>query len=215
MTGFEPEKEGRSHQQQKSDRMRRDIVLSAISCLYEYGYHRTSIKKIAQASAFSQGAMQHHFPSKEDLMVFVMQKILTKSVRLTLEWAEEVGQENVRISDLTKEWWTNQMRSPEFLAMLEIMVGARTDDSLRSRLQPVVTEYIEKAEDYILALFPESRYGPSVARMMVIASRSMLCGLVTHDAMFRSEQELDQFVNEWAEVLDTLLEPRINTSSIN
>ncbi|MTI16305.1 TetR/AcrR family transcriptional regulator [Rhodobacteraceae bacterium RKSG542] len=204
--------EAKSHQQRKSDRMRREIVLAAISCLHKNGYHRASIKKIALESSFSQGALQHHFPTKEDLMVFVMDKILTKSLNLTLEWAEEIGRENIRISDMTKVWWSNQMRSPEFLAMLEIMVGARTDDSLRNRLKPVVEDYGRKADERVIALFPESVYGPAVTRVLITASRSMLCGFVTYDAMFRDAQEMDRLVEEWAEILDLLLAPKFSKS---
>lgn len=61
----------RSHEP-KQDRSRatRDRILrSTISCLAESGWHGATMTLIAQEAGVSRGALQHHFPTREDLFL--------------------------------------------------------------------------------------------------------------------------------------------------
>lgn len=194
----------KSHQAQKSDRMKRDIVLAAIKCLHEKGYHSASIKKIAEASSFSQGALQHHFKTKEDLMVFVAERVLDKSLRLTLEWISENTGRPLKISELMRDWWANQMHSPEFIALLEILVAARTEESLRSKIAPSIDVYAERTEEVISDYLKVCNTSIVSIDLILTASRSMMSGFVMLDAMFRTDEEIQLYINKWATMLDLI-----------
>ena len=77
------ETNGIGKQQAKSQRVRDAICEATISCLIKFGYGETSLLRVAEKSGFSKGAIQHHFPSKEDLMVaaadHLLQRPLAKS----------------------------------------------------------------------------------------------------------------------------------------
>ncbi|EEA92072.1 transcriptional regulator, TetR family [Pseudovibrio denitrificans] len=199
----------KSTQAEKSDRMRKEILLAAISCLHEFGYHRASIKKITEKTRFSQGALQHHFPTKEDLMVFVLERLLAKSVRLTLEWLNEIGEDKSRISELTIKWWTNQANSPEYLTMMEILVAARTEDTLRRRIKPTFDNFAKVTDDRILAIFESDQISQATARTLITASRQMMTGLITSDGLFMREEDKQAYIEHWAMFLQQLFEQRV------
>ncbi len=203
----------KSTQAEKSDRMRKEILLAAISCLYELGYHRASIKKITEKTKFSQGALQHHFHTKEDLMVFVLERLLAKSVRLTLEWLNEIGEDKSRISELTIKWWTNQANSPEYLAMMEILVAARTEDALRRRIKPTFDNFARVTDDRVLAIFDSEKISPRNARTLITASRHMMTGLITSDGLFMNEEDKQTYIEHWATYLQQLFEQKMQETA--
>ena len=47
---------------------RRDLTDIAIDCFARYGYHATSIDRIARAAGLTKGAVYYHFRDKEELL---------------------------------------------------------------------------------------------------------------------------------------------------
>ncbi|PCE42289.1 TetR family transcriptional regulator, partial [Acinetobacter baumannii] len=66
-----------STQRQRSTRPKQDrsratrdrILRSTISCLAESGWHGTTTTLVAERTGISRGALQHHFPTREDLFL--------------------------------------------------------------------------------------------------------------------------------------------------
>lgn len=201
----EPAAGRKQKQAEKSDRMRKEILLAAVCCLHENGYHRASIKKITERTGFSQGALQHHFRTKEDLMVFVLERLLSKSLRLTLEWLAEIKGQNEKISEITTRWWTNQANSPEYLSMLEILAAARTEQTLRRRIKPTFDTFARETDERVSAIFAESRVSVGTAHMLITATRNMMTGLVSADGLFMSEREKMRYVEQWGRFLQHLI----------
>ncbi|WP_068315762.1 TetR/AcrR family transcriptional regulator [Polycladidibacter hongkongensis] len=192
----------KSRQEEKSRRMRREIVNAAISVLHEQGYHRASIKKIAERSAFSQGALQHHFPTKNDLMQHVLERLLRKSVTLTQDWIAEQGGANIQLGALTQSWWRLQIRSPEFLAMVEILVASRTEETLRGRLRHAFEDYMQQISALLARHTNSDEADAADAAMLARVTRCMLFGFITYDGLFLSEEEMEAYVANWAKYLD-------------
>ena len=70
-----------SRRREKSEAMRRRVCEAAIQHLAEFGYFRTSIGKIAARARVSLGALQHHYPAKDDLVVAIVDHILLRSIK--------------------------------------------------------------------------------------------------------------------------------------
>ncbi|WP_321905595.1 TetR/AcrR family transcriptional regulator [Paraburkholderia tropica] len=45
------------------------LIESTLSCLEEFGYHKTSITNICDRAMLSRGALLHHYATKSDLLV--------------------------------------------------------------------------------------------------------------------------------------------------
>ena len=67
-------------QQAKSARARAAICNATIASLAEVGYAETSLNRVAAIADFSKGAVQHHFPTKEDLIAATVDALLLRTV---------------------------------------------------------------------------------------------------------------------------------------
>ena len=63
---------------------RKVLVEATIRCLDKWGYSATSIARIQNEAKVSRGALTHHFPSKEDLMVSTIDNLLENLLRPSL-----------------------------------------------------------------------------------------------------------------------------------
>lgn len=188
-----------SHQAAKSDAMRAAILDAAVSRLSESGYHASSIKKIAGDGEFSIGAIQHHFPTKEDLMVAVAERGLGRGESFLTRWAEEKGVDG--LPALIVDSWQNHINSPWYKAMLEIFVAARTDEGLRLRLAPAITAYSREAEVRVATLATRGGTDAGQLKFLIAASRCMLAGFLVQDALAMSKAEIAEFIARWGNFL--------------
>lgn len=188
-----------THQAAKSDAMRALILDAAVNRLSETGYHATSIKKIAGDGDFSIGAIQHHFPTKEDLMVAVAERGLRRGESFLTRWAEEKGV--TALPSLITDSWTSHINSPWYKAMLEIFVAARTDEGLRLRLAPAIAAYSVEAEGRVAVLAARDGTDPEQLKFLIAVSRCMLAGFLVQDALAMSKAEAAQFIARWGAFL--------------
>ena len=59
------------------------ILAAAVAVLAEHGYHGTSVRDIAARAGVSPGAIYHHFGSKQDMLVTILDRGIDRLVRLT------------------------------------------------------------------------------------------------------------------------------------
>ncbi|GAA2905154.1 TetR/AcrR family transcriptional regulator [Streptosporangium fragile] len=59
------------------------IIAAAVEMMARHGYHGTSVRDIADAAKISPGALYHHFTSKHDLLVTILDRIMDALVQHT------------------------------------------------------------------------------------------------------------------------------------
>lgn len=59
------------------------ILTASVAVLAEHGYHGTSVRDIAARAGLSAGAIYHHFGSKHDLLVAILDRGIDRLVRHT------------------------------------------------------------------------------------------------------------------------------------
>ncbi len=195
---------GTGRQAQKSARMRSAILDEAVQRLAGDGYHATSIKKIAANGDFSIGAIQHHFATREDLMVAVVERALDRAERYVERFVERGGK---GIAGLVHASWSQQINSPLYLAMLEVFVAARTDAALRSRIAPAILAYGREAEERIAAKLAGPGADHDRAAFLLTVSRCMMGGFLAQDALAMPKEEIAAFIGRWAAFLEQNLTP--------
>jgi AcrR family transcriptional regulator len=106
------------------------VLDAAIDCLVEYGYAKTTMRRIAKRAGVTPGALQHHFTSKTALLGELIGYIRTKT--LTELFAK--GVPSTRSTREHQELLLDRMwriyRGPLFTALTELGIGARTDPEL-------------------------------------------------------------------------------------
>jgi AcrR family transcriptional regulator len=75
------------------------ILRAAISVMAEHGYHGTSVRDIAERAGLSPAAIYHHFQSKQDVLVTIMERgidHLLSSTRAALAEAGDAPADQLR-----------------------------------------------------------------------------------------------------------------------
>ncbi len=192
-----------SRQQQKSQDMKRRVRAAAIASLAEQGYDRTSIKRVVERAAVSQGALLHHFPTKIDLMAGVAEYLLGRAVRWVRMMAGE--ETNGALASLTMRSWREQFRTDDYAALLEILTAARTDEELRARVGVTLREWHEVNEVELVRLFREAGADDARISSILAISRCLMSGLLVHDALVRDEREVEKVLADWDVIRETYL----------
>lgn len=157
------EKRQRRTQAERSATTRASLLNAAVKCLYEHGYGATTTIMIAQEAGVSRGAMLHQFPSKADLMTFVVEAVHDEAVALYAELLAGIVEPRERLLAYPGAVWKVDSR-PAGVAVMEIFQGSRSDAELAAKLAPVEAK-IEA--DTLTALSQEFRR-PSAALLHLI-----------------------------------------------
>lgn len=144
-----------SQQELKSSKTRETILEATLDCLAEHGYANTTHNLICQKAKVSRGAMLHHYPTTQDLMVAVIDYAFYRHMaafsRMVSSLTDESRQD--RNSAIAIDWHLCQSR--EMLVYLEMRVASRTNSELRAIFRPRARHHdlVWKAE--LLKVFPE------------------------------------------------------------
>lgn len=166
----------RKSQKARSARTRQLLRDAAIQCLSQHGYGMTTTTLIAEMAGVSRGAMLHQFPSKADLMIFVVESIFEEQAEYYREQLKAANDKRQRLLAYPEAVWASTRR-PSGIAMLEIFQGSRSDHALAAKLSPVQARIDAIA---IASLTKEFKREPSVAMFQLIvgAARGLALGEV-------------------------------------
>lgn len=124
----------RRTQEERSTQTRRQLVSAAIRVMQESGYANLTISKVADRAGLTNGAMQHHFASREDLIIAVLDALYPV---LEIPFDAVVSRElsiKDRVGAFIDLLWRIYSR-PEYLVIWDIAFGTRDDASLTAKLQ--------------------------------------------------------------------------------
>jgi len=167
----------RRTQEERRTATRRALLTAAIACLDESGYGATTTVAVSARAGVSRGAMLHHFPSKADLMLAVVEYVMDLNHRFFMEGLDAIEDAWDRYAALPDLRWQSAMQ-PHGTALIEIMVGARSDEAVRERY-PEFQERLsakqgkrlaERAAEAGLTVTPQDR---AVSRAIVLAIRGL------------------------------------------
>jgi AcrR family transcriptional regulator len=117
--------------------MRKRLIEAAIECLQRSGYGATTLQLVTDRAGASRGAILHHFPNKVDLMIAVAEFAAEKQNRHVARLLANTQPGMDRFMAITMATW-DAMQRPPSIALLEIMVGSRSDPDLGARFPPVI-----------------------------------------------------------------------------
>lgn len=177
--------------------MRRRICEGAVSCLSARGYHGASIKQVVDAAGVSLGALQHHFPTKDDLVEATADYLLSRSVKWFQRAKLNIDKDRDAFGDMIRRSWREQFTTEEYGALLEILVAARTNESLRKRIAPTLKNWRRDIEIELRDLLPANDGDADELEAMLTIGRCMMTGLLVHDGLLGDEKRMRNVVDAW------------------
>jgi AcrR family transcriptional regulator len=189
-----------SRRREKSDAMRRRVCEAATSHLAEFGYYRTSIGKIASRARASQGALQHHYSTKEELIAAVALFVLQRSVKWFSLARLELSRNPDAFAEIVRRSWRQQFCSDDFGALLEILTASRTDKALRDRITPLLADWRRMIDGELAELLPATHRTAEDLDAILSISRAMMTGLLVHDHLVKDESHIELVIEKWIEL---------------
>ena len=190
---------GRSPQQQRSRSTRQAVVDAAVTCIGELGWAGATVAVIAERAGVSRGAAQHHFPTREDLVVATVQYVGEQQVRHLRARAAELPTGPPRaeaVVTMLLELYTGRA----FRAALHLWMAASTDEALRVVLVPLQVRVGREAHRMAVELLGVDESHPG-ARELVQATLDLARGLGLANLLTDDSARRRQITTRWAAVL--------------
>jgi AcrR family transcriptional regulator len=144
----------RRSQEERRAETRGRLIAAAIQVLGESGYANLTISKVTQRAGLTNGAMQHHFPSRDDLMLALMDAVYPVLQIPFKAIAAEGLTTRERVSEVVDRLWDIYSR-PEYLAIWDIALGSRGDPKLWARLRSYQKDIATRMREAFVALFAD------------------------------------------------------------
>ncbi|WP_333619043.1 TetR/AcrR family transcriptional regulator [Dietzia sp.] len=199
-----PDAEERSPKQERS-RITRDSLLSAtIEMLAGSGWPVTTVGAVAERAGVSRGAAQHHFPTREDLMIAALEDMVIKrSAQLDETFGTERPDTEPERTRSVVRHISEHFTGDLFKAALQVWTAASADPALRARIVPSEAQLSRHLYD-LVATTLRADMSDQRTRRMIRATLDLARGLglaeVLIDDAARRVGELDA----WAEELVTI-----------
>jgi AcrR family transcriptional regulator len=195
-----PPRRQRRPQAERTADTQSKVIEAAIRCIHRLGYGPTTITEVANEAGVSRGAVTHHFPAKTELMIAVLRAVYEqdsehyeRSVAAVspLEW----------LRSLPATMWEVISR-PSAIAVMEIMLAARSDADLAARLREAQQRIDVEAHAWVLerlraAGIDDRPDGEAVHRLFVAAVR----GLALEAVFMQNRAEVEKSIAVLAETL--------------
>jgi AcrR family transcriptional regulator len=134
----------RRSQEQRSAETRERLIVAAIECIERVGYVEATTTLIVQHANVSRGALQHHFATKADLIVAVIDRV-SDELNLRFDVASLAAAPlEQRVAAIVDRYW-EVFTGPWFRAVVDISLGIKGEPALAARLATVLGE---AREDY-------------------------------------------------------------------
>ena len=190
----------RRPQAERTAGTRAKVIEAAITCIHRLGYGPTTITVVAQEAGVSRGAVTHQFPAKTDLMIAVLRAVYEQdsehyersvAALSPLEW----------VRALPATMWEAISR-PSAIAVMEIMLAARSDPNLAAKLREAQQKIDLEAHAWVLerlqaAGIDDRPDGEAVHRLFVAAVR----GLALEAVFMQNRAEVEKSIAVLAETL--------------
>jgi AcrR family transcriptional regulator len=126
----------RRTQEERSRATRNKILDATLDSLIERGYAGTSTPEVCRRARVSRGALLHHFPTREELVICAITHLADRRAGEIRAHAQALARGQEDLDSVLGLMWS-AFAGPLFHAALELWVAARSDRQLHAALYPM------------------------------------------------------------------------------
>jgi len=179
---------GRRTQAERHAETRRKIIEATIDCIDTFGFPKTTMQKVARKAGVTVGAVQHHFPSKSEMLAGVLQDGFSKASfeGEHLQFSDKQLQE--RVSLFVDHCWF-LYREPTFQANLHILLGMRVESpqALDEWILGPLAEITMQVRNLLLHVFEDVELSEEACMQLMYFVFSALSGTATFARIIDAE----------------------------
>ncbi|WP_312163613.1 TetR/AcrR family transcriptional regulator [Phenylobacterium sp.] len=185
---------GRRTQAERSAETQRRLIDAAVTVLHRVGYGATTSGLIAEEAGVSRGAMLHQYPTKVDLMLAVVSDVYARETSEYQRRGRQADSPRERFYKFPEMMW-DVLTRPSAMAVLEIMMGSRSDAELAARLAPLQRQIEATSKQTVEQILregdlPDIPEFNAMRRLFVAAVRGLSIDLM----LVKDRAELEQSI---------------------
>lgn len=203
----------RRTQAERSEDMRRRILDAAVDLLSQKGYAGFRTADVAEAAGVSRGAQTHHFPSKDDLVVAVVEHVFIRAGEQGRKRARRVRSVDEAFKALlsdSQEFFFSEL----FFIAMDLAIQGRTKNGADNPLGAISAASRLPVEASWLAALIEAGVPPEVAEDLLWLTISIVRGLAVRRLWQHDAARFNRLFKLWremvAEYLKALAPPAAN-----
>ncbi|TWP33952.1 TetR/AcrR family transcriptional regulator [Leekyejoonella antrihumi] len=190
--------DARAPKQDRSRATRQRLIEAAITCLARDGWSRSTVSVIAAEAGISRGATQHHFPTREDLILAALERMFELRIA-QVDVGEVQGRPEGRARTVVLrlvEYYTGDL----FKAALQVWTAAAADETLRERIVPLERKFAREVHAAAVRLLGADDSDPATHRM-IQATLDMARGFGLADVLSDDSRRRRHVAEAWADQL--------------
>lgn len=197
----------RRKQEDRSRDARERLLSATIDVLLERGYSGLTTKEVAKTAGLSNGALMHHYATKAELVIAATKAVYDEWILRGQRIARTPGAvENPLegfISDSTSVYF-----DWPYIAALEVVMVARTDEALMQHIVPVMEHYRETTNALWLEVFRQAGYTEEDASTILNLTLNMVRGMGVNRFWKRDDARYQKPFKEWVELVNRQFTPK-------
>lgn len=190
--------------QDRSRATRQRLLESTVRCLAEHGWTATTVSVIAHDAGISRGALQHHFPTREALIVAGLEHMFEQRRTLVEQATRTPTQGRAGVHEVVRtltEYYTGDL----FRAALQAWTVAASDPQLREVIQPLERRFARAVHAFAVERLGVDDGDPH-ARTLIQATLDLARGLALADLLSDDSKRRRRIVRTWSDTLATELD---------
>lgn len=199
----------RSSIEPKQDRSRvtRQRLLEAtVRCLAEHGWQAATVSVIAADAGISRGALQHHFPTRESLVVAALEYVFEQRTALVEGLPEPTEDGAARVNSVVATL-VEMYNGDLFRAALHAWTAAAADESVRAVIAPLERRFARSVHALAVTHLGVDDEDAEV-RTLIQATLDLARGLALADLLTDDSKRRKRIVGAWSRLLAAELDPR-------
>ncbi len=127
-------------QEERRESTTASLMNAAMELLFERGYAALTLAQVAQRAGVSRGALNHYYPTKEQLVLASTHR----AMEVEMEQIDETALLNLSRVQVVDAFFDASERfflSRNFIAQLELVLAARNDERIAKDYFPLIAQY--------------------------------------------------------------------------
>ena len=180
------------------------LIDAALEVIAEVGLSAATTDRFARRAGVSRGAMLHHFPTREDIILAAMMHLLRAQTEEIRSKVNDVNQGLMPLSDLLDFLWA-VFSGRFFYLSLEMVTEARTNPSFHQKMLPVIADF-HRALDAIWSSLPnDTKLSPHHTTVVLNLTICLLRGMGVQTVLRSDAGYYSELLGYWKQLLPSLL----------
>lgn len=161
----------------KGASMRARLRAATEQLIAEKGMEGASTVEIAKRCGVSRGAMLHHYPTRDEILIDTMRHIWLRAQANISTMADEISAGRADVRDFVEHLYDDVFPAQALTTMLEMMVAGRPDTPLGRSLSELSIDLFRSYEELGARAFAPRGLPPDKIRVVVTLIVCALRGL--------------------------------------